>query len=80
MGIDVSICVSSPLVYSYLTSPLRSRSSYFAPLPPSLLTNQFVLAPLFSLHLFPRRFVFPHVTSTSPPLRLAPAAFIGADV
>ena len=32
MGIDVSICVSSPLVYSFLTS-LLSPSSYFPSIP-----------------------------------------------
>lgn len=47
MGIDVSICVSSPLVYSYLIYSL-SPLIFFASLPPSLLNIKSVLMPLSS--------------------------------
>lgn len=44
MGIDVSICVSSPLVSSYLIYSLSLSPLIFcASLPPSLLNIQFVL-------------------------------------
>lgn len=47
MGIDVSICISSPLVYSYLIYSL-SPLIFCASLPPSLLNIQSVLMLLSS--------------------------------
>lgn len=60
MGIDVSICVSSPPVYSYLIYCLSP--SYFPHLPPSTLVKHSICA--HASVSFPRRFS----SLYSPPL------------